>query len=110
MAKSEVTPLRLRILLMRCNRIANETKEIVREIFEDYKIGIKRLGVILQYCDTKAKRGVSPFLLQEYSSFKISMERSVKFSEEALAASAQATVIEHQLFEKLKIPLEFGFQ
>lgn len=110
MAKPEVAPLYLRIQRMRCNRLAYETKKIVEKIFNDYKVGIKKLGVILQYCNTKAIRSVPPLLLQEYRSFKISMERSVEFSEKALAASAQVTVIEHRLFEKLNIPLEFEFE
>lgn len=82
---------------------------MVLKILQDHKIGILKMGVALQHCDTRSIRTVPSLLLQQYHSFKINMERSAKFVDDALAAAAQTTAIERQLFKKLGITLKFNF-
>lgn len=108
LAEPQPLPFYLRVWRMKCQRLAKEAKKIAETIFLDYKIGLKQLGNVLQHCDMKPA-SVPPLIVKQYCSFKVNMERSTRFVEHAIAAAAQATVMEHRLFSKLNIPLEFEF-
>lgn len=92
---------------MKCKRLANESKNIAKNFFKDYKFGIKQLGILLQHCDTGHIKGPPPLLVEQYHSFKKSMQRSIQFTQQAIDAAEQATVMEHRLFTQLNIQLSF---